>query len=367
LNFILLFVVSYIFLFLSFFRLIKIEKIFISIYIFLVCFCVAIRGRNTPDTSGYLNFYETVTPGDFSSVLYYTYEIGFQLLTHILKMLFSGNKIIYLFSIALLNSILVVDATRKIIHRAFCENINLKFPLLFSIIIYFSYYGIFYNAITIRAALAMGLYLEALAIVLKKSISLVDLAILAFVLFISYFFHTSSVVFFCIIIVSFFNLRLSSRTYLFVWLFCSLIFFSRINVLLVESLVTGSLTVMSTLSGTIFSKFSLYEDVFSELEYKLSFKYIFQLVLGLLFLIGPIHKSRTYYKLLNIYFCGLLVGAFLAPISMIYRITDFFFIVTFLLFTLLCMSSIKKVSTVFILSFISTSFSFLLIYRVLYG
>lgn len=365
-NFALLFIFSFIFLCFSFRISSKpYEKVFSIIYILTIGSIIALRTNEVPDTLGYLEYYAEIDAGDFSQFSYYTFEPGFQFFTHVVKIVVGYSPYIYFFSIVSIISLLLYDATRRILRytKYEIEKSTIKLPLLCAIILFYVYYGIFYGGIAIRAGIAMSIYLEILSILcipkigLKNKFSIIVLFILAWL------FHTSSLIILPILLLFRKSKALSKRFYLFILLASALIFFSRINVMIVDR-ISGTLFSLITGSEDT-GKFALYADALFEGNQKLSFKYIFQLCSGFIFLLGNL-KDNIYIRFLNVYILGVLLGAIFAPITMMYRVLDFFNIITFILYTLLFLS-LRFHKNVFYISCGVLVFQLILIYRLIYA
>lgn len=365
-NFIVIFFISVFFLFCSFRRAqANSALLYVMTYVFLMC-CVIGSRSGTPDTVNYLEFYEEIEPGRWESFLWYSFEPGFQFFTHIVKMLIGYNPFAYLFLVAAIIGILVCDGTIRILHcMAYDTKIStVKQPLLFAFVIFYAYYGLFYSAIAIRAGIALSLYLEILSIFClsgqrrKKFLWSVVLFSLAFL------FHTSIIVAIPILFIFCLTKTLSLRSYLLLLMIALLIFFSRVNILFVDKLVDVIFYIVDR-GSNIVTKFLLYTDVLLEREIRLSFKYMFQLFSGFIFMFGNLN-DKVYTRFLNVYIVGILLGSVLAPIPMAYRILDFFYIFTFILYVQLFLY-LKFCYTIFYVATGILIYQILLIYRVIYA
>lgn len=336
----------------------------IALFIFSISFLIACRSISVPDTKGYLEYYNSLT--GFESFLFYTFELGFQYYTYILKSFLGDHDRLYLFCITLINSIFIFDALRRI-QRLSNDNENQNINLLLlGLVLLFSYYGLFYNAITIRAGIAMIFYLQAFSYVCKDNLTTSDIVKIFVISFVSFFFHKSSVIFWLILFVARFMPRCSKRTYLLVVFFSCLIFFSRLNLFLLNVFTSTIEKIIDLISSTSLNSIAFYREVMDEAETGLSFKFMFQLFSGFLFLTLRFESMpRIYFRFLNIYYIGLLLGAFLAPITMMYRVLDYFLILTFILYVFWAQSSKYSLRTIFLISSCVVIYQLILFYRVI--
>lgn len=145
-------------------RLRSLDNNMALLYVVAISFVIGLR-TNTPDTGAYLEFFEKITAGDLTTMTWYYFEPGFQLFSHGIKMLFGFRPTLFLFSMALLTGLLVYDASRRIFEKRTESGSGwIKCPVLMSLILFYAYYGLFYSAITIRAGVAFGFYLEILSL-----------------------------------------------------------------------------------------------------------------------------------------------------------------------------------------------------------
>lgn len=368
-NFVLIFTLFSIFLCFSFRSSCrKYEKYCVFFYILSTGLVVGSRGIDIPDTLGYLEYYNEIDATDFSRFGYYLFEPGFQLFTHVVKILIGSSPMVYFFFIVVIISFLLWDAIQRVLfNQVECIGLNatVKLPILYAFVLFFSYYGIFYGGIAIRAGIAMALYLETLSLLCKERLRKKDVLCISILFVLAFSFHTSSVVYLPLILLFRFAKPLPKQFYLLLLLFSALVFFSRINILIMNNF-SGmlSLLLMQTEQSDL-SKFSLYSDVLSESNAKISFKYVFQLLSAFIFLLGNL-KDRIYCRFFNVYVFGVALGALFAPITMMYRVLDYFYIVTFFLYTLLFLS-LKFNKNIFYISCGLMAFQLLLIYRLIYA
>ncbi len=367
-NFVLIFLISLFFLSRSFkIASLHRQRLYVIGYLFLMCCVIGIRGPgDTPDTAGYLEFYSEIEPGVWSRFSWYGFEPGFQFLTHIVKIFVGYNTFVYLFLVAAIISVFVCDATRRILCCAvYNEKTGIvKQPLLFALVVFYAYYGLFYSAIAIRAGLALSICLEILSILCLPRQKVKKRLCVGLLFLLAWSFHTSIIILIPILLIFCLMKSLSKMSYMLLLTLSALIFFSRINLLLIEWLGDAILLLITT-GNAAMAKFSLYTEVLLERESGLSFKYIFQLFSGFMFLFGDLN-DRKYIQFLNVYMVGVLLGSVLAPIAMAYRILDFFYIITFVLYVQLFMH-LKFHYNLFYIACGITVYQIVLIYRVIYA
>ncbi|RHR40027.1 EpsG family protein [Parabacteroides sp. AF18-52] len=340
------------------------NKTTIFLFIIAISFLTSIRNDSVPDTKNYREYYNALE--GIESFIFYTFELGFQCYSYILKIILKGNDKLYFFCITFMNSILIFDALKRI-QQLIKSNTNSAInPLLYGLVFLFSYYGLFYNAITIRAGIAMALYIQAFSFLCKDDLATSDKIKIFIICFLAYFFHKSSVIFWMILFLAHFMPRLSKRTYLLIILFSCLIFFSRVNILVLNVFNSFFEKIINILSNSNLDTISLYRETITEEETKLSFKFMFQLFSGFLFLsVRFISMPKMYFYFLNIYYIGLVLGAFLAPITMMYRVLDYFLILTFILYMFWVQSTKLPFRLVFIISSGAILYQLILFYRVI--
>lgn len=344
------------------------EKKYTFLYILAVGSIIGCRGEDVPDTSGYLEYYNDIDAVDFSHFSYYFFEPGFQFLTHLVKIVVGDISAVYFFIIVFIISCLLWDAIQRILFNIQNDNrlgSAIKLPVLYAFILFYSYYGIFYGGITIRAGIAMGLYLETLSLLCKERLYKKDILLISILFVLAFLFHVSSIVYLPIILIFKLTKPLDKKGYLLILLLCSVLFFSRINMMILNNFSSILSSLVMKTENSDLSKFSLYTDVLVDSSQKISFKYVFQLLSGFIFLLGNL-KEKVYYCFLNIYILGIILGAVFAPISMMYRILDFFYIITFMLYTMLFLS-LKFHKNIFYVSCGLVLFQLILIYRLIYA
>ena len=295
------------------------------IFSLILSLLVAIRSESTPDTSNYLNFYRSIECGNLVSLSQFSFEPGFQLYTHFLKLISFGNTSIYLFYISITNTLILWKTFNNI------DNNQTNNPTLF-LILYYSFFGLFYNAIVIRAGIAISLVLFTIS--LQDSTKLNHLkkrTVTLCVLIIAVLFHYSAILSIPIYIIYRYTPKLSKGTYILLWIIPTTLFAAKISSFIIPNLINIVLNIFDTLSNTNLNKYSYYITELYDLNSKLPYRLIFQFAACLLF-ISVNNATKQYYKFLNIYLCGLFLSSIFYSIEQLSRITDYFLIFSFILF-----------------------------------
>lgn len=287
---------------------------------FLLSVLVAFRTEQVPDTDIYLGVYNSIVVGDLSSLSSYSFEPGFQIYTHCLKGICAGNTILYLFCISMTNIALLYFSAKNFNYLEGKNNLSLF------LILYYAFFGFFYNAIVLRAGIALSLLLLGISMMYNTEISSNRKKIAVFVIGgISASFHLTAVCGLISYLIFRNSKRLTLTSYLLYWIICLAIFISRISVIIVRSLIDVVLNIFDMLGDTDYSKYSYYIEDLYNLNTALPYRIIFQFVIGLFF-ISKRNMSVSYYRILNIYMIGLLLSSIFYSIEQISRITDYYLI-----------------------------------------
>lgn len=323
-------------------------NVYIHPIVIIIPYAVLISTSYSPDTEAYLSFYQ-VTNFDLFDFYGDDFAIGFQILTKILKAFSCGNYSIYMFELTLINVTLFIISINIVSKKC----INHKVSFLIPLILYFSYYGIFYNAIVLRASLSLNILLLLYVLILTKprhSIFDYILYILLFIL--AYLFHTSTIIalLICAILyLPFFQKRVYYTLLLISIIFCcssvGISILSNFNSLLFDYSFIN--TGQETESGL---DLLLRYGMNSETNNTISFKFIFQIILAFIFLNSKC-RSVLYRKLFNIYVIGLLIGSIGIRMETFGRVLDFFTFISTILLWIDYVNS-NKLSSLFKFTFV---------------
>ena len=290
---------------------------------------IAMRSVTVPDTDIYVEFYNQIDPGNIVSFALYSFEPGFQLLGHIVKLFFGNSAILFLAVVVVINIVLILLSIRKIAFRLSLSSCSINF--ISAIVLYFAYFGLFYNAIVLRAGIAISILVYSTTILFKKDFNKKDVIKILLLFGLALTFHLSSIVGIIALIFSRRSQRLTEKSYLLIWCFIAFLFFSGSSVYIVKGLLSVVFSLFSLLSDSDYKKYEYYLSELDHLDFQIPYKYLFQLFSGLLLLFVKGNIDTIYYKYLNLYFIGLFLGAIFSSIQQIAIVTDYFLIYLFIL------------------------------------
>lgn len=286
----------------------------------LISALVAVRDLSVPDTIYYYGFYQAITPGDFSTVGYYSFEIGFQVYTHFLKIISLGSSVLYFFLISMTNLTILYFVAKKISPSG--EDCNYLLLLL----TYYAFFGFFYNAIVLRAGIAISLVLLAISLCYhQEKMDKRAWLQVAVTMLLALSFHYSSVIGLIPLLIFVISRPLRFELYMGIWFVLTLALIAHLSPHIVKMLLSVFLSVFSILSDSDFSKYTYYITELYELNPIVPYRIIFQFFICLLF-INVKHVPAQYYKLLNIYMMGLFLAAMFYSIEQLSRVTDYFLV-----------------------------------------
>lgn len=284
---------------------------------------IAIATRDSvvvPDTNVYLHLYKNIQNGLVSNE---GFEIFYVILNYIC--VFLNFEVEGFFGgIVIINLLILIFGITKLEKTAKNENYNF-FPCCF-LVCYFSYFGLFYNAIAIRAGLAFSVAFLAIVYRIKKNYKM------WYVLFgISIAFHLSMLILFVIIFISE-RINIKSRaTYTKTILFIIFIWLSRISYFL-SYILHWTIAVILKRS-IIFERYSGYFGKPVGFGF-FSQKNILFLLIGVVAVI-VMYKYRDlpefWEYFLKIYLIGLILTFLLNELYIGYRISEIMTFYSFLL------------------------------------
>ena len=285
-------------------------------------FEIVVLNVKTPDTEAYTQFYQSL--GNVRSI--YNFEYGFVLLSTISKYLL-GNHISVLYFISSSICFTITYCACKNIAKTI-KNIDERRFLTSCIIVYISYYGLYYNAIALRASFSISLSLLMVSLILKNGKTLKNLCVILITLIISFSFHNSSFVS-VFVILSLLLPRLSRQAYIIITLFIITAYYFSISNRLLSVLPFNSIIdVLSTQEIGYGYKLIGYINSANETSAKSNF---FLLNVLLSFYVLFSYQDNIPYKFLNLYLSGLLIYALFNFLPSINRISDYFTLYSFLL------------------------------------
>lgn len=296
---------------------------------FVFAIVIAHRQLTVPDTEIYLEFYMSLKA--VFRITAYGFEPGFQFFSRVAKWFFRENYTLYFGLIAGVNMALVyksiVNLDRRDEEYGFRSEgwRNRVLPL----ILYLAYFGLYYNAIVLRAGIAISLLIWATTIACKPVKTRTDYWKTGLLNLLAFSFHYTAILGIPVLAIMLFSDKKRLRTYLLIWLVIGGVYFSGIGTWMTHYLFTWVVGLLFH-ADTLFLRFLAYEDNALVASAGVSFKFIFYWLLGFIFL-NVSEMPRYYYKYLNLYLAGILIFAFFKSLLLVERISDYFLIYSFIL------------------------------------
>lgn len=309
------------------------------------CIIIATRSVKVPDTEAYLEFFNATDPFSFDDFGNFSFEIGFQVFTKIMKLIVADNFVLYLAIFPLINLLIVNFSINQIgkLFKADLEN-NSRFLFVgenrfltnsfFSILpltLYIAFYGIYTNAIVLRAGFAISLIILTSTLALKSRKSLLVYFTIFLLFVIGYTFHVTILIGIIVILILSSNLKFTKKRYLYLWFFIGVIYFTNLTTKLGNTAFTLIHTI-NNLTDTV-SKISTYDVNVINDGNGIASKFIFYWLMALMLIINYL-ESKIYNNLLNVYLLGLFIFSLFRSVILIERVTDFFLIFSFVIYYL---------------------------------
>lgn len=299
-------------------------KVFINCFLVLFfSLMMAFRPMTVPDTLAYTDRYlkmDVFTRYPVSSMMVtkFSFEVGYVAFNQFIKF-FAGNFYrILLFVIPAINIGLITFASKRIMCHVDREVYGMddgrgrKFNFVLMLCLYTCYFGLLYNGIILRAGLALSLLFCAFAMYMdKKYISMAAFFALAFA------FHRMALIGMFIVLIYHILPALKRKHYLYIWSSIGIFALIHGGDRLIKFTVSFIQMIFSRVS---FLTFSHYLDNLKQGQ--IGFKNVFFYLIGLVLLLKEVN-SKIYYKILNIYYLGLLVMVFINSIAGAGRIYDY--------------------------------------------
>ena len=295
-------------------------------------FLILVALTESPDTNAYRLFLTHVDYNLFN--MYGTeFAIGFQLFTKMIKFVFGDSYFLYIFILTSVNCLLIIEIIKLISQQICCGDNNKKkhFDHVLALVMYFSYFGLYYNSIAIRANYTLTIIYLITAIYINRNITLRLILLTIFMLIVSSLFHKTAILGILVLIVFYFSHQYSKKTYILLWIGTGCIYFFGLSKIFVHwFLETNMLNKLLNIMNSDGLREIVRYSTFVNIENSISYKFIFQYLVAFL-LIFPKKQIKFYYQYLNVYFMGIIIGGFFGSMGTITRIQDFF---TFSLFIL---------------------------------
>lgn len=272
------------------------------IYAFVLCFVLLANfhidgAAELKDLEFYIHYYVH----DYDSY----FEIGYVLLTRIVKFFFGHNPYVFISIFALLIFLLVVAAAR--ICSFYLEkdeatylpmnNLSRSFCLFYFVCFY---WGCFFVSMTLRVGLATAMLYSATAFAINKKMFYCYLVAAA-----SVFFHSSCIVYILGVSVLLFVKNVTAKQF-YIWF--SIIVISRF--VLGYAFPLGKLLLNLVMNFDIFSHYFEYiltPQSSEAVSYAPSLQDLLYCIIGFLMIKGNL-SNRTYNRSVVIYFMGLTMG-----------------------------------------------------------
>ena len=346
----------------------KLNEKLVFLLVLLMSMIMAVRDIKVPDTEGYVEwFLKDYGIFDFANS---PHEKGYTIFSRVFHVVFGDFYQLYFAFFPLFNFYLLSKASRIICSvmthskKTIVDSIIVPFNILFLFITYFSYYGIYHNAIVIRAGVATSLLILSLALLLRNN-NKKDIIGSVFYFFLALSFHTSVLVCIPMFWLVRHNLNITNDLYRIILTGIFFIYLLSPYLNVIMDPINQLFLVLSSSDNTEFSKFEYYDGSSTFVSDGISFKFLFFYLFGWIFVINKA-KNHVYNRLMNIYIVGLLVWAIFRPILWVERITDFYtFFYVILTMIFVAQNRKKPIVPLFILlaSFVQLVF----IYRIVYS
>ncbi len=301
----------------------KSQLFFSFVLVCIFSIIMAYRGTNIPDTYWYTYSFDNIdVKYDYGFSFIYNngrfgFEYGFLWLIILFKRYISTNVHVFFWAISVFSSCSIVYGLSKLIDYIHSDTQNEYYkniPVLCTI--YFSFFGIYYCGIAVRAGIALGIILIAISKIMdRKYITFLILSIVAFSI------HKLSIIGIFIFIALFFIPKIEKKLLLTFWI--------TIGVLIVAKMSYYFFNYTSKILLFVFSKFPALDYVRflnkAQESSEAGNAVFLDWIIGLLILI-TIYEIGKIYKLYNAYFCGFVIILFMANIPGFSRVSDFFII-----------------------------------------
>lgn len=315
------------------------KNIRISPWIVMPFYLIIIAFSNTPDTEAYKEFFRWLNT-DISDIDGAEFAIGFQIASKLLKTLVGNNFNLYLSLLTGLNLLIVILSIKLINSNATRDYIPIYQDIFIGkhlksyflpIVIYFSYFGLYYNSIAIRANIALSILFLITAICSTNIKFIFKIIYTILLFFLSMTFHSTAIIGIPVLIVFFLFKNYTLKTYLLIWILVGLFYLSGLSELFVRKFIgLDFLNVFFAVSDNDgISEIAHYRDQVA-INNNISFRYIFLYLLGF-FVLKYKNNDAVYFKYLNVYFFGLVLGAFFNSMETFGRVLDYFSFYSFVL------------------------------------
>ena len=336
-NFILIFIIL-LFAFVSLQNQSKILSFITFILVIAISSIIAFRDMNVPDTDGYVEWF--LKESEFFDFNSSPFEKGYTIFSHFFHALFGDMFRFYLGLFPILNFFLLSKASKIICIKITSSNRDINssqiipFNVLLLFITYFSYYGLYHNAIILREGVATSLVILSLALFLRNN-NKKDIIGFVFYFLLALSFHTSVLVCIPMFWLIRHNVNITNDLYKIILTGILVIYLLSPYLNVIMDPINQLFLVLGSSDSSEFSKFEFYDGSSTFVNEGISFKFLFFYLFGWIFVLNK-ERNDLFNRMLNIYILGLLVWAIFRPILLVERITDyytFFYVILAMVFT----------------------------------
>lgn len=335
----------------------KTSKVVYWILTIMFAMICATRGTITQDTIPYIDAFNSVSTNFLYKSAQDTpqgFELGYTVLMQISKIIFGNSYKIFFFIVVVINYFLLYISYKKL-----CKIINDKGKLIITFFcLYTSYFGVYYNAIVLRAGLAISLIIYASVLLLDKKYILVFC-----MLWLSIKMHDSAILGILPIAILLFKLNFSKISYRVFLTVLLIIHVFQLNISFMYKMLPPITSfVMTHNSMQVFRSYLLNFSITEGISLKL----IFFILIGYLFTLFKFDTDElTFKKYVNVYYFGLLIAVLFSGLDVFSRISDFCLVFYSIIMVLyLSKSKLSKDKVVIIVSTI-TICNFILIMKII--
>lgn len=345
----------------------KQNKAVAFVLVLLMSMIIAFRDMKVPDTEGYVEWYlKDIGLLDFHNS---PYEKGYTLFSRLFHIIFGNSFQLYFAVFPLLNFFLLSKSSTIICNeyavsgKIDSSSTSVPFSLCLLFLTYFSFYGLYHNAIVLRAGVATTLIMLSLALFLRNGGKALFWPIIFFLLALS--FHTSVIVCLPMYWLIRHDLSINGGMYIIVLVGIIIIYLLSPLFDMIMQPINQLFIVLSSSNYSELSKFDYYNGTNTFSNAGISFKFIFYYLFGWIFVASNI-RNNTWNRLLNIYLMGLLIWAVFRSVLWVERITDFysfFYIVLAMIYAV----QKRKNSLAQLLILVASFIQIVFIYRIVYS
>jgi hypothetical protein len=304
---------------------------------------IAMRSNLVPDTQNYIDVYTGLFLNNImgkEGVL----EVGWLILNKCVKFFAGDNYVILFGTLTTINLGILAFAAKRLIKQSDKTYCNRHFFTALFLVSYMAFFGLYYNAIVLRAGIALSLIVLATTYCVQIQKTKLDYLKIAFLMFLSSNMHITATIFGGIVVLlSLFSKQYSPKIYYIIWGMTGIAYFGNllggvVNEIFNKGNIFYILDMMSTFQGDFSNKMNYYAQdalVGYSSGSKISFKFTFYWLSSLLFLPKTRYSSLSgTTKYLNVYLLGLILFAVSRNILLIERITDYFLLYSVCLYAL---------------------------------